>query len=399
MKVNQRIKTLLGSTTLAITAKAKELKDQGKDVVNFAAGEPDFDTPEFIKEAAVAALKKGFTKYTPSTGTIELRTAISEKFKRDNNLTYTPNQIVVSCGAKHAIYDLIQVLTDEGDEVIYQSPYWVSYPEMVKLTGAKSKIIETTAKSGFKMNVRDIEKAVTKNTRVLILNSPSNPTGVVYSKDELKAIADVCVKHNIFVISDEIYEKLIYSDEGHVSIASFGKEIYNLTATVNGVSKAYSMTGWRIGYCAAPQEVIDYVKKFQDHTTSNPTSISQMGALAALKASEETVTAMREEFRKRRDVMTACLDEIPEISYVRPGGAFYVFCDISKLKIKSAVFAERILNDANVALIPGDSFGAEGYVRISFATSVERIKEGIRRIGEWVKKANNLDLTGAAKVV
>jgi len=399
MKVNQRIKTLVGSTTLAITAKAKELKDQGKDVVNFAAGEPDFDTPEFIKEAAVVAIKKGFTKYTPSVGTLELRQSIAEKFKKDNNLTYTSNQIVVSCGAKHAIYDLIQVLTDEGDEVIFQSPYWVSYPEMVKLTGAKSKIVETTARNSFKMTAHDLESAVTKNTRVLLLNSPSNPTGVVYTKNELKAIADVCVKHNIFVISDEIYEKLIYSNEGHVSIASFGKEIYNLTATVNGVSKAYAMTGWRIGYCAAPQEVIDYVKKFQDHTTSNPSSISQMAALAALQASEETIKTMRDEFKKRRDVMMSSLDEIPGISYVRPEGAFYVFCDISKLKMKSAVFAERILNDANVALIPGDGFGAEGYVRLSFATSTERIKEGVRRIGEWVKKANsgNHNLAAAVK--
>ncbi len=386
MNANRRIKNILGSTTLAITAKAKELKDKGFDVVNFAAGEPDFDTPDFIKNAAIEAIQKGLTKYTPSTGTLELRQAIAQKFQRDNGLTYSANQVVVSCGAKHCIYDLIQVIVDDGDEVIYQSPYWVSYPEMVKLAGGTSKVIATSAKTHFKITPDDLKDAITKKTKLLILNSPSNPTGMVYTKKELADIAEICVNHQVYVISDEIYEKLIYSDEGHVSIASFGKGIYDLTATVNGVSKAYSMTGWRIGYCAANQEIIDYVKKFQDHTTSNPSSISQAAALAALKAPNETITAMREEFKKRRDVMASCLDNIPVLSYVRPSGAFYIFCDISKLKLKSAAFAEKILTDVNVALIPGDGFGAEGYVRLSFATSQERIKEGIKRIGEWVAK-------------
>lgn len=386
MKINQRIKTIVGSTTLAITAKAKELKDQGHDVVNFAAGEPDFDTPDFIKKSAIEAIQKGFTKYTPSVGTLELRQAISEKFKKDNHLSYAPNQIVVSCGAKHCIYNLIQVMADVSDEVIIPSPYWVSYPEMVKLAGATIKIAETSARDHFKITADQLKKNITKNTRILILNSPSNPTGMIYSKKELEALADICVEHNIYVVSDEIYEKLIYDTDEYVSIAALGKEIYNLTATVNGVSKAYAMTGWRIGYCAASQEIMDYVKKFQDHTTSNPASISQMAALAALKATPESVSAMRDEFRKRRDVMIACLDKIPEVSYISPEGAFYVFCDISKLKIKSAVMAEQILNDVKVALIPGDGFGAEGYMRLSFATSRERIQEGVKRIGEWVKK-------------
>ena len=387
MKVNQRIKVLVGSTTLAITAKAKELKSQGHDVVNFAAGEPDFDTPDFIKQSAIEAIQKGFTKYTPSVGTVELRQAISAKFKKDNNLEYTPNQIVVSCGAKHCIYDLIQVIADVGEEVIIPAPYWVSYPEMVKLSGATIKVVATSARNHFKITAKELGSAVTKNTKILIMNSPSNPTGMVYSKDELQGIADICVKHNIFVISDEIYEKLIYTNEKYVSIASLGKEIYNLTATVNGVSKAYSMTGWRIGYCAANQEIIDYVKKFQDHTTSNPSSISQQAALAALKAPEESIVAMRDIFLKRRDIMTEALKQIPQISCVVPQGAFYVFCDISKLNMKSTLFAEKVLDEVKVALIPGDGFGAEGYVRLSFATSEAQIKEGIKRIGEWVKRS------------
>ncbi|HOW35978.1 MAG TPA: pyridoxal phosphate-dependent aminotransferase [Candidatus Omnitrophota bacterium] len=386
MKVNQRIKSLLGSTTLAITAKAKELKAKGVDVVNFGAGEPDFDTPDFIKKAAIDAIDKGFTKYTPSVGTLELREAVSQKFKKDNHLDYAINQIVVSCGAKHSLYGLIQVMVDEGDEVILPSPFWVSYPEMVKLSGASCKILETSAQNNFKITADQLNKAVSARTRLLILNSPSNPTGSVYSKKELEGIAEICVKNNIYVISDEIYEKLIYDSDEYTSIASFGKEIYNLTATVNGVSKAYSMTGWRIGYCGAPSEIIGYVQKFQDHTTSNPASISQMAALAALKAPPESVTAMCREFKKRRDIMMQCLDKIPQVSYVRPQGAFYVFCDVSRLKMKCAVAAERILTEANVAVIPGDGFGAEGYIRLSFATSVERIQEGVQRIGAWVNK-------------
>ncbi len=386
MNINQRIRDIVGSTTLAMTAKAKELKSQGHDVINFAAGEPDFDTPEFIKQAAIEAIQKGLTKYTPSAGTVELREAISKKFLKDNHLSYHPNQIVVSCGAKHCLYDLIQVIADDDDEVIYSSPYWVSYPEMVKLAGARSKVIETNAATHFKITPQQLTGALSKKSKILIMNSPSNPTGMVYSKKELEDIAAICVKHNIFVISDEIYEKLIYNNQPCVSIASLGKEIFHLTATVNGVSKAYAMTGWRIGYCAASQEIIDYVKKFQDHTTSNPSSISQAAALAALKASEETVISMRQEFKKRRDVMVQELEKIPQVSLLRPDGAFYVFCDISKLKMKSASFADKILNDVKVAVIPGDGFGAEGYVRLSFATSVDKIRDGVRRIGEWILK-------------
>ena len=385
IKFNRRLKDIVGSTTLAITARAKELVSQGVDVVNFAAGEPDFDTPEFIKQAAIDAIKKGQTKYTPSVGTLELRQAIVSKFQKDNQLKYTPNQIVVSCGAKHSIYNLVQVLVDDGDEVIYQSPFWVSYPEMVKAAGGVSRIIPTNSTTHFKLTADLIQKNITSKTKLLILNSPSNPTGVMYSKEELQAIAKVCVERNIFVISDEIYEKLIYDTHAHISIASLGKEIFDLTVVVNGVSKAYSMTGWRIGYCAGPQDIMDCVKKFQDHSTSNPTSISQAAALAAMTATEESIDKMRQEFKQRRDLMVSLLDKIPEISYIRPNGAFYVFCNFSKFG-KSADIAKRILDDGKVAVIPGDGFGAEGYIRLSFSTSSQKIEEGIKRIHQWIQK-------------
>lgn len=385
IKVNRRIKDIVGSTTLAITARAKELQSQGRDVVSFGAGEPDFDTPDFIKQAGIAAIQKGFTKYTPSTGTVELREAIAAKFLKDNSLKYSPNQVVVACGAKHALYNIISVLVDDGDEVLFQSPYWVSYPEMVKAAGGTSVVIPTTPATQFKFSAAQLEEYITPRTKLLILNSPSNPTGVMYTKSELQSIADVCVKHKVFVVSDEIYEKLVYDNDAFVSIASLGKEIFDLTVTVNGVSKAYSMTGWRIGYCAGPQVIMDYIKKFQDHSTSNPASISQAAAVAALKASEESIEAMRLEFKSRRDFMMSLLDATPKILYVRPQGAFYMFCEFSKYGPIAQV-AKRILDEVNVAVIPGDGFGAEGYMRLSFATSKERIAEGIKRIKQWMAR-------------
>ena len=384
LKINRRVKDIVGSATLAITAKAKELKSQGQDVINFAAGEPDFDTPDSIKSAAIKAIQSGFTKYTPSTGTVELREAIAQKFKRDNNLEYKPSQIAVSCGAKHSIYNIIQILVDDGEEVLLPSPYWVSYPEMVKLAGGVLKVLPTDAKTHFKITAQQLAKSITSKTKLLIINSPSNPTGMVYAKKELEEIAEICVKNNIYVISDDIYEKLIYETEKYTTIASLGKDIYDLTVTVNGVSKAYSMTGWRIGYCAGPQEIMSYINKFQDHTTSNPASISQAAALQALRESEESISAMNQEFKKRRDIMISAIDRIPEISYIKPQGAFYLFCDFSKLG-DSQKIAEQILNEMKVAIIPGDSFGAPGFIRLSFATSENNIKEGVRRIGEWIK--------------
>ena len=383
--INRRIKDIIGSTTLAITAKANELKANGHDVVNFAAGEPDFDTPESIKAAAIAAIKKGLTKYTPTSGTQELRETIAAKFKKDNRLDYKPSQVVVSCGAKHSIFNIIQILADDDEEVLIPAPYWVSYPEMVKAAGAIPKFIPTTAKAGFKITPEDLRRYVGNKTKILILNSPSNPTGMVYSRKELEPIAEFCVKNNIFVISDEIYEKLIYDTQEYTSIGALGKDIFELTITVNGVSKAYAMTGWRIGYAAGREDVMEYVKKFQDHATSNPASISQAAAVQALKEPEDGIRAMREEFRKRRDLMAAELKDVSQISYVLPQGAFYLFCDFSKLG-SSGQIARQILDDVKVAAIPGDSFGAPGFIRLSFATSVERIQEGTKRIKDWIRK-------------
>ena len=385
VKINSRIAKVVGSSTLAITAKAKELRAKGCDVVNFAAGEPDFDTPDSIKAAAIKAIENGFTKYTPSTGTLDLRQAIAEKFKKDNQLEYTPSQIVVSCGAKHSIYAIIQVLVDEGEEVLIPSPYWVSYPEIVKLAGATSKMLSTSAQTHFKITAEQLAENITDKTKLLIMNSPSNPTGMLYSKEELESIARVCVDKGIYVISDEIYEKLIYDTPEYTSLASLGKGIYDLTITVNGVSKAYSMTGWRIGYAAGPEEIMGYIKKLQDHSTSNPCSISQMAALQALKEPEESIIAMRDEFKRRRDLITSAFDQTPEVDYIKPEGAFYLFCDFSKLGASFEV-AKQILDDVNVAIIPGEGFGAPGFMRLSFATSTERIQEGTKRIAEWIKE-------------
>ena len=383
LRVNRRIKDMVGSTTLAITARAKELQAQGHDVVNFAAGEPDFDTPDFIKKAAIKAIESGATKYTPSSGTQDLREAIAAKFQKDNGLAYKPNQIVVSCGAKHSLFNIIQVLVDEGDEVVFQAPYWVSYPEMVKAAGGKSVIIPTDTASGFKITPDLLKKHITPKTKILIINSPSNPTGVMYTKPELAKIAEICVGPKIYVISDEIYEKLIYDTHEFISIASLGREIFDLTLTVNGVSKAYAMTGWRIGYAAGALEIMEYVKKYQDHSTSNPTSISQAAALEALKASQESIDQMRQVFKKRRDLMLQCLDRVGQISYIRPQGAFYVFCDFSRVG-DATMIAKQMLDEVKVAVIPGEGFGSPNYIRFSFATSEARIQEGIARVAKWI---------------
>lgn len=381
--VNRRIKDIVGSTTLAITARAKELAAQGHDVVNFGAGEPDFDTPDFIKKAGIKAIESGATKYTPSIGTQDLRETIVAKFQKDNGLSYKASQIVVSCGAKHSLFNIIQVLVDDGEEVIFQAPYWVSYPEMVKAAGGKSVIIPTDASTAYKITPELLKEHITPKTKILIINSPSNPTGVMYHKEELAKIAEICVAHKIYVISDEIYEKLIYDTKEFTSIASLGKDIFDLTLTVNGVSKAYAMTGWRIGYAAGALEIMEYIKKYQDHSTSNPASISQVAAMEALKASQESIDQMCQVFKKRRDLMLQCLDRIPGISYIRPEGAFYVFCDFSKIG-DAAVIAKRMLDEVKVAGIPGDSFGSSHYIRFSFATSEARIEEGISRVGRWI---------------
>jgi len=385
MKINHRIKDLVGSATLAITSRAKELISQGKDVVNFAAGEPDFDTPDFIKKAAIKAIEDGFTKYTPTLGILPLREAISRKLQKDNGLYYKPSQIAVSSGAKQALYNVLQILADEGDEVLIPSPYWVSYPEMVKLSGARARILPTAWDNHFKITVSQLSESVSSSTRILILNSPSNPTGMVYRKKELEGIAQICVRKKIYVISDEIYEKLIYDKEVYTSIGSLGKDIGDLTITVNGFSKAYAMTGWRIGYCAGPECLIESINKLQDHTTSNPTSISQMAAVAALKDDETCIQSLREEFEKRRGLMMEGLNRIPKIRYLAPQGAFYIFCDVSKIADGTSL-AKKILDEIHVAVIPGEGFGARDYIRLSFATSKEKIQEGMKRLSGWIKE-------------
>lgn len=386
MKLAKRVADIGESVTLGITSKAKKMVKDGIDVVSFAAGEPDFDTPDFIKEAAIKAIKEGFTKYTPSSGTLELREAISNKFKRDNGLDYKPEQIVVSNGAKHSLYNIFQAICEKGDEVLIPSPYWLSYPAMVNLAEAKNVFIKTSAANNFKVTEKDLEAKITKKTKCLILNSPSNPTGSLYNKSELEMIAKTAVKHGFFVISDEIYEKLVYDGKDCVSIASLGKDIYDLTITVNGVSKSYSMTGWRIGYAAGPAEIMKAIANVQSHATSNPSSISQKATLAALAGGNEFIDGMKAEFEKRRDLMVSRISRMKNIKCIKPEGAFYVFCDISKLKQGSAAIANRLLDEARVAVIPGEPFGADSFIRFSFATSREAINKGMDRIEEWLNK-------------
>ncbi len=374
------------SSTLAITAKAKKLKTEGRDIVSFAAGEPDFDTPDFIKEAAIEAIKGGFTKYTPTTGIPELKSAICEKFKKDNSIEYSAEQIVVSCGAKHSIFNTLMVLINPEDEVLIPSPYWVSYPEMVRICAGSTRFIKTLPENNFKITAKELEKNISAKTKVLLLNSPSNPAGCVYNREELEQIAKICVKEKIFVISDEIYEKLIYDGEKHVSIASLNKDIYALTITVNGLSKSYSMTGWRIGYLGAPKDIVEAISRLQDHSTSNPVSISQKAAVAALNAPDDFFHKIRQEFEKRRDYCISRLKNIKKISCVLPKGAFYIFCDISKTGLDSSVFADRLLEEASLCLIPGAGFGADKYIRISFATGTEQLEKGMNKLEEWLGK-------------
>lgn len=381
--VSKKIDHISPSITLEITAEAKALKKKGIDVINFAAGEPDFDTPGYIKKAAIEAINRGLTKYTPATGTQELKEAVCEKFQSDNNLTYKASQVVISCGAKHALYNLFQALCQEGDEVILPSPYWLSYPEMIRLSGAQPVIVETNKRT-LTIEPEAFERHITKKTKAIVINSPSNPSGAVYCEKELKALAEIAVKHNIFVVSDEIYGKLVYEKLKHISIATFNKKIYQLTFVVNGVSKSHAMTGWRIGYLAGREDVIKGISALQSHSTSNPSSISQAAALAALNADDESVLKMVEEFEKRRNVMLAGLNEIKVIKCNKPQGAFYCFADVSDAGMDSLTFSKRLLEEKRVATIPGEPFGSKNYVRFSFATNIEDIKKGIKRLKEWV---------------
>ena len=386
MRLAQRVQNIKKSLTLEITARAKKLKQDGFDVINFAAGEPDFDTPGFIKKAAIQALKDGFTKYTPATGISELKEIISKKFKKENQLDYPSSRVVVSSGAKHCLYNIFQALTEKNDEVIINSPYWVSYPEMVKLSDATPKFLQTRQEDSFKINLKELKKIITDKTKAIIINSPSNPAGVIYTKSELQQIADFCVSSKIFIISDEIYEKLIYDSKKHISIGSLGKKVLDWTITVNGVSKAFAMTGWRIGYLGGPPEIISAISKIQSHSTSNPASISQKAALEALNNNGSWTERIRLEFQDRRDYICERLAKIPKISFIRPQGAFYVFCNISQIGLDSVSFSKKLLEDENVAVIPGIGFGWDDFIRLSFATDVESIKKGMDRFEKWLKQ-------------
>jgi aspartate aminotransferase len=385
MEISNRAARLTPSITLSIDSKAKAMKAEGIDVCGFGAGEPDFDTPEYIKAAAIEALQAGFTKYTPSSGIPELRQAISEKLAADNQLSYRAGQIVVSSGAKQACYNAILATCQPDDEVIIPAPYWVSYPEMVKLAGAEPVIVPTTERNSWKMRAEDFENAMTPRTKMLILNSPCNPTGSVYTEEELRAIVDVAAEEDIYILSDEIYEKLIYDDVKHVSIGSLSKEAYDLTLTVNGFSKSYAMTGWRLGYLAAPDAVAKAVESIQSHSTSHPASFVQRAGLAALKGDQQAVADMREEFDMRRNYMFDRITKIPNVTAVKPEGAFYVLVNISQLGLTSQNFADRLLSKANVAVVPGVAFGDERTVRLSYATSIDVIKKGLDRFQDFCR--------------
>jgi aspartate aminotransferase len=385
MEISERAAQLTPSLTLSIDSKAKAMKAEGIDVCGFGAGEPDFDTSEHIKKAAIEALEAGFTKYTPSAGIPELRQAISEKLAADNGLSYRATQVIVSNGAKHACYNAILATCQPGDEVIIPGPYWVSYPEMVRLAGAEPVIVPTSERNSWKMRAEDFENAMTPRTKMLIMNSPSNPTGSVYTPEELQAIVDVAAEEDIYILSDEIYEKLIYDDAKHVSVASLSQAAYDLTITINGFSKSYAMTGWRLGYLAAPEAVAKAVDSIQSHTTSNPSSFSQYGALAALKGDQQPVTDMREEFDMRRNYMFDRISKISNVTAVKPQGAFYVLVNISQLGLTSQNFADRLLSKANVAVVPGAAFGDDRTVRLSYATSIDVIKKGLDRFQDFCR--------------
>jgi aspartate aminotransferase len=385
MEISARAAQLTPSLTLSIDSKAKAMKAEGIDVCGFGAGEPDFDTPDHIKAAAIAALEAGFTKYTPSGGLPELRQAIAEKLEADNQLKYRPSQIVVSSGAKHSCYNAILATCQAGDEVLIPSPYWVSYPDMVRLAGAEPVIVPTTERNGWKMRASDFENAMTPRTKMLILNTPGNPTGSVYTREELEGIVEVAAEEDIYILSDEIYEKLIYDDVKHVSIASLSQEAYDLTITVNGFSKAYAMTGWRLGYMAAPEAVAKAADNIQSHSTSHPCSFAQRGAVAALKGDQQPLADMRDEFSMRRNYMFDRITKIPNITAVRPEGAFYILVNISQLGLSSQNFADRLLSKANVAVVPGIAFGDDRTVRLSYATSIDVIKKGLDRFQDFCR--------------
>ncbi len=395
MKLATRVHRIKPSPTLAITAKANALRAQGRDIIGFGAGEPDFDTPDHIKNAGIRAIEEGFTKYTPVGGTDELKDAIAGKLERENGLTYGRSNIVVSCGAKHTLYNLAQALFEEGDEVIVPAPFWVSYPDIIVLADAVPVILQTREEDGFKMTPQALRRAITPSTRAVIVNSPSNPTGTTYTREELKALGDILGETDILVISDDIYEKVLYDGFVFSNMANTGEDMKARTIVVNGVSKAYAMTGWRIGYAAGPEQVITAVSNIQSQNTSNPTSISQKASVAALRETQEPTEKMVIEFRKRRDFIVSALNDIPGVVCRKPEGAFYVFPNVASLYGRrrgervignSLDLAAFLLDEADVAVVPGSAFGDDRYIRLSYATSMKNIEEGAKRIRSAVSR-------------
>ncbi|MEA2021311.1 MAG: pyridoxal phosphate-dependent aminotransferase [Candidatus Caldatribacteriota bacterium] len=396
MALSDLVKNINPSQTLAITAQALKMKQEGKKVISFGAGEPDFDTPENIREEAISAIKDGFSHYTTSSGIIELKKAIVEKLKKDNKIDYKTSEIIVSTGAKQCLFNTILTTCNPGDEVLLPTPCWVSYTEQIKMAKAVPIFVPTYYKEEFKLNAVQIEEKITPKTKLIILNSPNNPTGAVYDENELKKIAQLCVEYDIYCICDEIYEKLIYDDAKHFSMASLGGKIKEKMITINGVSKSYAMTGWRIGYAAGPEDIIKGMSKIQGHSTSNPNSIAQKASVEALNGKQDTIEEMRKAFDKRRKYMVSRLNEINGFSCLVPSGAFYAFPDISNILERGIQYQDRaiktsfdlsdfILKEAEVAVVPGIAFEAEGYLRLSYATSLEDIKEGLNRIEKLLK--------------
>ena len=386
IKPNSKVSKVKSSATISITMRANELKAEGKNVVSLAAGQPDFDTPEHIKKACIEALKAGKTKYTPPNGTLPLRNAISEKFEKDNNLDYPVDQIVVSCGAKHSLYNIFQIILEDGDEVIIPQPYWVSYPEFVTLAGGESVFVQTAEENNFLITPEQLENVITEKTKAVVLNSPSNPTGMAYDAAALRSLGEVLKKHpGIAIVSDEIYEDLTYGGFKHTSFATAVPELFDRTFTVNGFSKTFSMTGWRLGYTGCPnKEIAAAMKKVQAHSTTGTTSFTQDGGVAALTESKACVEEMLKAFDERRDYIVNALNGIPGIKCLNPQGAFYVFPNISAWGIPSLELATRLLEEINIAVIPGVAFGADENIRISFATSLEDLKEAVIRLTKWV---------------
>ena len=393
MNLSKKAMNMEPSMTLALTAKAGELKAQGVDVISFGVGEPDFNTPQNIIDAAILAMNQGKTKYTAVSGITELKEAIVKKFYNDNGLKYKSENIIVSTGGKQCLFNVFAAILNVGDEVLIPKPYWVSYPELVKLNDGIPVFVETNKEDDFKINFKNLEKSITNKTKAIVVNSPNNPTGSIYSKKELMEIADFAKKYDLYIISDEMYEKLTYGDNKHISIASLNEDAFNRTIVVNGLSKAYAMTGWRVGYAAGKKEIIKLMNNIQSHTTSNVNSIAQYASLEALTGQQEEMKIMQNEFDRRRKVMMKLLDDISDVSYIEPKGAFYILVNIEKILKKfkisgSSEFCEKLLDRENVVAIPGISFGEDNYIRLSYATSMDSIETGLNRISNFIKNLN-----------